>query len=282
MTLNLGVKMKLKSIKSIIFCCAMIPFLSHANGFKNSSELFIGSDMTYYPYEYVKDNNFMGYDVEFMQHVAKYMKRKPVFMDTRFTNLIVGLRSGKYDIMSSSLYITSQRLQSMDMIPYLKGGQSIVMLKTAQPALDDMAMLCGKKVATMQGSYAAKQMQNANQTVCKAADGTINAITVLEYPSNPEATRALFNHAADAQLTDAALAQGLIQRMGNDLKITSSALLSPILIGIGVRKDDKEIKTSLESAIKSFEATPEYQTLLDKYGFKTLSAEDIAELLPKS
>lgn len=257
------------------------PLISHANGFNKAHEVDIGSDMTYYPYEYIKDNQFKGFDVQFMKAVAQYMNRKPKFMDTRFTNLIIGLRSGKYDIMSSSLYITSKRLQAIDMIPYLKGGQSIVMLKGGETPLTDMKMLCGKKVATMQGSYAVKQMNIANTTVCKSASGSANQIQIQEYPSNPEATRALFSHAADAQLTDAALAKGLIQRMGDKLEVSSTSLLSPVLIGIGVRKGDSEVKDALVSAINAFEKTPEYDKLLAQYGFTRLTQQDIDTLMPK-
>ncbi|MFP8968442.1 transporter substrate-binding domain-containing protein [Pokkaliibacter sp. CJK22405] len=234
--------------------------------------------MTYYPYEYVKDNKPMGFDIEYMKQVTKYMHREPVFMDTRFTNLIIGLRSGKYDIMSSSLYITPKRLEVIDMVPYLKSGQSILMRKDATEDLKTMADLCGKKVATMQGSYAVKQLKLANESTCKGKGD----IQILEYPSAPESTSALFSHAADAQLTDAALSKGMIERMGDRLKVTSTEPLTPILNGIGIRKGDTEVKEALVSAMKEFEKTPEYQQLLDKYGFKRLTQEDIDTLMPKA
>ncbi len=255
-------------------------FYANANGFSSPDSLTIGSDMTYYPYEYVKNDQPQGFDIEFMTQVAKLMHRKPVFMDTRFANLVVGLMSGKYDIMSSSLYITPQRLQAMDMIPYLKGGQAIVMLASASKNLTSMAMLCGKKVATMQGSFAAKQMRVANDSLC-ADSATHQKIIIEEYPSNPEATRALFSHAADAQLTDAALSKGLTDRFKNKLKVTSDELLTPVLIGIGVRKGDTEVREALTRAITEYQQTPGYQQLLERYGFSRLTPQDIATLMPK-
>ncbi len=255
-------------------------FYASANGFSTPGTITIGSDMTYYPYEFVKDDQPQGFDIDFMTQVAKLMQRKPVFMDTRFANLVVGLMSGKYDIMSSSLYITPQRLQAMDMIPYLKGGQAIVMLASAPENLSSMAMLCGKKVATMQGSFAAKQMRIANDSLCPGS-ASHQKMIIEEYPSNPEATRALFSHAADAQLTDAALSKGLTERFKNKLKITSTELLTPVLIGIGVRKGDTEVKAALTRAITEYQQTAGYQQLLEKYGFTRLTPRDIATLMPK-
>src|SRR5699024_264812 len=68
--------------------------------------LTIGSDLTYPPYLYLDGDKAVGSDPEFMRAIAKHMGLKPKFVDTRFAQLIIGLRSNRFDVVASNLYIT--------------------------------------------------------------------------------------------------------------------------------------------------------------------------------
>nr|VXZ93010.1 cystine transporter subunit [Klebsiella pneumoniae] len=55
--------------------------------------LIIGSDLTYPPYNFLKQDKPAGFDTEFIELIASPLKLKPVVKDTRFASLILGLKA---------------------------------------------------------------------------------------------------------------------------------------------------------------------------------------------
>ena len=87
--------------------------------------LIIGSDLTYPPYNFLKQDKPAGFDTEFIELIASPLKLKPVVKDTRFASLILGLKSNKFDVIASTLYVTPERAQQVDFLPYMKTGGSL-------------------------------------------------------------------------------------------------------------------------------------------------------------
>ncbi|MEH4617341.1 transporter substrate-binding domain-containing protein, partial [Klebsiella pneumoniae] len=65
--------------------------------------LIIGSDLTYPPYNFLKQDKPAGFDTEFIELIASPLKLKPVVKDTRFASLILGLKSNKFDVRGLTL-----------------------------------------------------------------------------------------------------------------------------------------------------------------------------------
>ena len=250
-----------------------------AQAFQQSDKLTYGSDMTFFPYEYMEDNRPAGFDVEFLDGLAKVMGREAVGMDTRWANLIPGLRGGRFDIVNSSMYITAERVKVIDMIPYLKSGQSILAVKGSdyQPKLPEE--FCGHKVGSMAGTSWLQEIQKVSKEYC-VANG-LGPISISEYATDPETTQALLSGAVEAQITNSAVANGVIEKLGDRIVISSDTLIYPVLNGFGIRKGNDEVKTALIEGLEKFSQTPEYAALLKKYNFEAPTAEDIDQLMPK-
>ena len=60
------------------------------------------------------------------------MKLKPNYVDTRFTSLIPGLQAKRFELIASALFITPERQKVIDMVPYLKTGESLLTLSNTQ------------------------------------------------------------------------------------------------------------------------------------------------------
>ena len=86
----------------------------------------------------------------------------------------------------------------------------------------------------------------------------------------------------DAQITDAAVASGVVEKLGDRVVISSDTLIYPVLNGFGVKKGNTKVKTALEEALKKYSATPEYAALLKKYHFQAPTADDLQTLMPKA
>lgn len=131
-----------------LLLCAVGALTSlNALAFQQSGKITAGSDMTFFPYEYMENNKPAGFDIELLNGLAKSMGREAVNIDTRFPNLIPGLQGGRFDITNSSMYITAERLKVIDMVPYLKSGERSSPAKGATTSLRRRKTSAGIKSA---------------------------------------------------------------------------------------------------------------------------------------
>lgn len=240
--------------------------------------LNLGSDMTFPPYEYLEDGKPKGVDVEIMAKMAELDgSYEPNWMDTRWANLIPGLKSKKFDVLFSSMYITKERLQQIDMIPYYK--TDIALLVRSDSTLNPKGPndLCGKVVGTMKGTTFAIQVQEISEKRCEAEGKP--AIKVREFETSPQTTQALLAHAVDIQYDDVAVMNNAVKNLGSKVKITSTESFYPILGGIGVRKGDTETYKKIEDGLNKIKASGDYQKILAAHGLQEPTADDIAKLM---
>ncbi|MBF7143396.1 MULTISPECIES: ABC transporter substrate-binding protein [Pseudomonas] len=263
---------------SLIGAAAAITSVA-ASAFQQEGKLVAGSDVTFFPYEYMDNNRPAGFDIEFLDGLGKLMGRKVETLDTRFPNLITGLQGGRFDLTNSSMYITAERIKVIDMIPYLKSGESILSLKggTFQPKRPED--FCGHKIGSMAATSWLAQMNALSTDYC--VKNGLPPIAISEYATDPQTTQAMLAHAVEAQITDAAVARGVVEKLGNRVVISSDTLIYPVLNGFGVKKGNDEVKNALVEALGKYRATPEYAALLKKYHFEAPTDEDIATLMPK-
>ncbi len=95
--------------------------------------LTIGSDLTYPPYAFMDGETPAGLDPDFMKTLASHLQLKPLFVDTRFANLILGVNAKRIDVIASALYVTPERAKQIDFVPYFKTGGSLLALTGSPP-----------------------------------------------------------------------------------------------------------------------------------------------------
>ncbi|MBX8494015.1 transporter substrate-binding domain-containing protein [Pseudomonas cichorii] len=252
---------------------------SMASAFQQPGKIIAGSDMTFFPYEYMDKNKPAGFDIEFLDGLAKVMGMTAENIDTRFPNLIGGLQGGKFDITNSSMYITADRLKVIDMIPYLKSGESILAVKGSAYQPKTPEDFCGHKIGSMAATSWLQQLQKLSAEYC--VKNGLPPIAISEYGTDPQTTQAMLAHAVEAQITDAAVARGVVEKLGSRVVISSETLIYPVLNGFGVKKGNDVVKNALIEGLEKYSKTPEYAALLAKYKFQAPTADDIATLMPK-
>ncbi|MCD6570976.1 MAG: basic amino acid ABC transporter substrate-binding protein [Deltaproteobacteria bacterium] len=107
----------------------------------------VATDATWPPMEMVDTNkNIVGYDIDFMNAVAKEAGFNAVFKNTAWDGIFSGLAGGKYDAIISSVTITKERQEKYDISdPYFNAGQILVVSKTLE-GVTSLADMKGKKV----------------------------------------------------------------------------------------------------------------------------------------
>ena len=275
--------MKLPSLKArpvamAVFGAILAASSLSASAFQQPGKIVAGSDMTFFPYEYMEKNKPAGFDIEFLDGLAKVMGMTAENIDTRFPNLISGLQAGRFDITNSSMYITADRMKVIDMVPYLKSGESILAVKGSAYQPKTPEEFCGHKIGSMGATSWLQQLQKLSAEYC--VKNGLQPIAISEYGTDPQTTQAMLAHAVEAQITDAAVARGVVDKLGDRVVISSQTLIYPVLNGVGVKKGNDEVRNALIHGLEKYSKTPEYAALLDKYKFQAPTADDIAALMP--
>ncbi|MGO4331386.1 ABC transporter substrate-binding protein [Cupriavidus sp. 2TAF22] len=263
------------AVAALILCAASTWALA-ASTIKADS-LTIGSDLTYPPYAYMEAGKPVGFDADFSRLLAAKLSLKPVFVDTRFPDLILGMRARRFDAIASALYVTSERSKLIDFIPYLKTGASLVVLAASPYAPPSPEALCGKRVASIKGASWTPKLRKVSRETCRPKGE--DEIKVLEFPTSPEAMMALRSQAADVMIEDAAVVHGMLAQSQNSLKVTSTSLLYPIVIGLGLHKEAQQLQGELKMALQRAHDSGEYQALLTRYGLEAPTAAEVQSAL---
>lgn len=239
--------------------------------------LTIGSDQVYPPYDYLENGETKGFDAEVIAALAPRLGVKTQFVDTRFANLIPGLQANRYDIIASALYMTAARAKVVDYIPYAKTGGSLMVLADSDFAPKRPEELCGKRVANLKGAAWVPELQKVSAASCGSSP-----IDVKEYATSAEAAQALLSRGADVVFDDAGVSQAAVVASGDRLKITSTEILFPVVMGIAVKKGNDALFERLESEFDAFKDSPEYAAILKTYNLATPSQDEIAKSLAET
>ncbi len=129
--------------------------------------LKVGMELAYPPFEMSdKQGNPSGVSVDFAKGLASYLGQEIQIENIAWDGLIPSLKTGKIDLIISSMTITDERKKSIDFsIPYAKSSLAILANKNSNiKSIDDLNVE-GKKVAVKKGStghiYARDHLKNA-------------------------------------------------------------------------------------------------------------------------
>jgi len=241
--------------------------------------LNVGIDLTYPPYDMLENGKPAGFDVEFMDAMSAELGLKPQYTDTRFAQIVAGIKADRYDVIASTLYMSSARDKEVDFVPYFQTGNSII-VKEGQPALVAAQDLCGKQVGVVTATVIAKLLPGTESEKCREAGKP--AITVKEFPTDPEATQALLSGQVDAQMTDAAVAKTAVEKSKGRLALSSQQLIYPIAVGLAVQEGNAEMQEALEAGLEAMKASGKYEELLAKYNLEAVDPAVLEESMKQA
>src|SRR5215469_558815 len=110
-------------------------------------KLTFGSSPTFTPFEFMRDGKAAGFDVGLMDELAKRINLTSNMLGMEFKGVIPALLGHRIDVGVSGLYVTPERLQVADFIPYVIVGNQIVVQKGNPKHISGRDGLCGLKAA---------------------------------------------------------------------------------------------------------------------------------------
>ncbi|MEM0966172.1 MAG: transporter substrate-binding domain-containing protein [Verrucomicrobiota bacterium] len=219
-----------------------------------SQPLRVGMELSYPPFEMTDaEGNPAGVSVEIAEALGEYLDRPVRIVNIPFQGLIPALRTGKIDLVLSSMTRTEERARAIDFSnPYLTTG--LTLLVGNDSGIDSINDLSdGKVVAVKQGTtghlYATQNLPGVRLLVLEK-----ESVAVLEVVQGK----------ADAFIYDQMSTFKNWQRHQE----TTNALLDPFrkeYWAIGVRKGNKALLEEVNRFLAYYEETGGFERLGDRY-----------------
>ena len=197
-----------------------------------------------------------GFEVLIAQAVASQLGVKDQEVFTTFDGLVAALLSKRCDVIIDGLFITTQREKAISFsAPYYASGEAILVQKDNN-TVHGIQDLVGKNVGVLSGSVTVSLLQNAH----------IGNLKI--YPDQNTIILELSNGRIDAGFLEAPSAAWALQQQATlNVKLVKSYVPSQRFdAGIGVRKEDVQLREALSTAVNALIANGSIARFLNEYG----------------
>ncbi len=245
-------------MKKVILSACFIAFISITT-YANALSIKMGTEGAYPPFNFMdSDGNPGGFDVEIGNALCEAMGAECTWITSDWDGIIPALQAKKFDTIVASMSITDERKKKINFTnKYYSSPVKFIRLKGKSYTPEDIK---GKVVGTQGGTV--------TDDFLKATFG--KSIKLKTYKTQDEANLDLLNGRLDLVAADGAVLDGFLNspkgkkvefvgKNYNDKEILGEG------IGIGVRKEDNDLREKLNAAIKEIRANGTYQKINAKY-----------------
>jgi lysine-arginine-ornithine-binding protein len=219
---------------------------------RQNGELRVGTDATYPPFETAEGGQFTGFDIDIAAAIARELGVRATFVNAGFDGIFPALQNGSFDIVMSSVTITSERSATMLFTdPYYDSGQLISVRREAQ-GVETPDDLKGKTVGVQINTTAQYDLE-------KRA-----GVTVAKYNTIDLALLDLKNGRIDAVVSDAPVLKYMIFQSFRDLK-TVGRRFTDEKFGIALAQNSNDLREAINAALKTIRESGEYDRIHQKW-----------------
>ena len=223
----------------------------------------IGTDATYAPFS-SKDakGDFVGFDIDLGNEMCKRIAVKCTWVGSDFDALIPSLKAKKIDAIISSLSITEKRQQEIAFTDKLYAADSRLVVAKSSDIQPTLESLKGKRVGVLQGT---------TQETYGNEHWAPKGIEIVSYQGQENIYADLTAGRIDAAFQDeVAASEGFLKTpVGKDYKFGGTSIKDVKLFGVGtgmgLRKEDNELREALNKAFAEMRADGTYDKLAKKY-----------------
>jgi polar amino acid transport system substrate-binding protein len=217
--------------------------------------LVIGMELAFPPFEMLDSSGQpAGVSVDMAHAMGQYLNRPVRIENIPFDGLIPSLKTGKIDVIISSMTVTEDRKKSIDFTdPYLKMGLAILAAKNSDIQSIDDVDKPGRNVVVKKGTtgniYALQHFKNAKLLVLN--DQSACAIEVSQGK-------------ADCFIYD----QISVFENWKKYEATTRAILQPFTQedwAMGIKKGNDALRTQINGFLKQFKESGGFDALGAKY-----------------
>ncbi|MET3292140.1 UNVERIFIED_CONTAM: cystine transport system substrate-binding protein [Brevibacillus sp. OAP136] len=220
---------------------------------KADGKIRIGTEGTYPPYTFHDaSGKLIGFDVEIAEEVASRLGVKPEFIETQWDGMFAGLDSKRFDIIVNQVGIRPDRQAKYDFTePYIV-SKPVLIVRKDNDSIKNFADLKGKKAAqTLTSNY--KDIAVSKGAEIVGVEGFNQSIDLLA------------SSRADAVVNDGLSYLDFIKQKPDAPVKVVAELDEPAIMGIMLRKDNKELVEALNKALSDMKKDGKYLEISQKY-----------------
>lgn len=225
----------------------------------------VATEGAYPPFNFVDATGALqGFDVDIANALCSKMQVTCEISKQDWDGMIPGLLAKKYDVIIASMSITEERKQKISFTGKYYNTPAVIVAPANTPITlgadgnPDPASMKGLKIgvqrATIHENFARDKFKESEIVVYDTADN---------------ANLDLTGGRLDARMDDILVLQDqVVKPNGDKFKIMGKGWSGGMLgdgAGIGLRKEDEQMRTAFDEAIKTIRADGTYKTINDKY-----------------
>jgi polar amino acid transport system substrate-binding protein len=238
---------------------------------QSAREIRVGSDVSYAPVEFYDafapdvldrpvgdpEPQVLGIDPDLATELGRKLGVRFTFRNVAFDELIPALRAKRFDVIMSAMTATQERARQISFVQYFRAGTSILVARGNPQRIRSLADLCGRTV-TLQTGTTQEALVATEQARCGA-----RRIRAKPLASGTQVILEVKYGRADAALTDFPVAayNAKVSARGDDFQVVGRQI-DPGPYGIGVRKQDVQLRTVLQDALRAIIEDGTYDRVL--------------------
>ncbi|MBR4903256.1 MAG: amino acid ABC transporter substrate-binding protein [Selenomonadaceae bacterium] len=240
--------------------CAIVLLMTGCGEVSKPTKLVIGLDDEYAPMGFRDEQGeLVGFDIDLAKETAKRMGVTIEFKPINWDNKIIELKTGNIDIIWNGLDITPERKKNiLYSKPYLDNRQILLVKADSKLEIKSEKDLAGKIVGTQAGS-------TAEVYVIKNEDLQDTFKDFRTYKTYKKAFEDLESGVVDVLICDEITARYEIIQNQKKFRIINVTIGIATEIGIGFRKEDKELRDRVQEAFNKVIADGTAQKISEKW-----------------
>ena len=228
-----------------------------------AGKLTWGTSPTFAPFEFQRDGQTVGFDVDLMAELAKRAGLQSAMLGMDFTGIVPAVQSGRIDAAVSGMYITPARLEVIDFIPYLRIGDQLVVPKGNPGHIAGKEALCGHHMVVALNTQYEKSL-HAMSDACTAAGKP--AIDILSVGSSAVVSLTLAQGRGEGALSSTSVIAAMMSNTPDQFEPLGEPFNTDTRLGIGVSKQNGALRDALDAGLKAMQADGSYEALLKTWG----------------
>jgi putative amino-acid transport system substrate-binding protein len=217
-------------MKKLLMILSVLGIAGAISATASAETIRVGMSGGYFPFTFVEQDELKGFEVDFMNAVAKETGDEVEFVTMSFSGLVGALESGRIDAIANQITITPEREAKFAFTqPYVYDGAQVVVSEKNAGQINGVEDLKGKKVAVNVGSNFEQLLRELPYA---------DEIDIRTYESNIEQDTALGR--VDAFVMDRVSATQVIKEKGLPLALAGQPF-SEIRNALPFRNDEAGI-----------------------------------------
>lgn len=207
----------------------------------------------------------VGNDHDLITAMAKKLGLEVKYENQDFQALITSLQSGRVEVTIAAMNDTAERQKTIDFVDYLTSGITIMVQKGNPAGIDGPEALCGKKIAVVTGT---SQQEFAESTSADCVAEGNAALEIAVTDSDSQNQTQLRTGRIDAIVNDlpSAVYISKTTKDGEAFEVVPGDVIDGAPYGIGVNKDNPELRDALAAALDALIQDGTYEEILGAWG----------------